>query len=58
MENNDRKPDLLKSYTLNEVKDLVIDPKGTPDRDVYEAELQLDLGKEVSKRNRKRKWTT
>jgi hypothetical protein len=58
MENKDRKPDLLKSYTLNEVKDQVIGPKGTPDRDGYEAELQLDLGKEASKRNGKRKWTT
>ncbi len=58
MENKDRRRDLLKSYTLDEIKDEVIGVKGTPDRDVYEFELQLDLLGEALKRIRKHKNLT
>ncbi len=58
MSYKDRKTDLLKSYTLDEIKDQVIGVKGTPDRDAYEATLYSELQKAALKRNRKRKWTT
>lgn len=58
MENKDGEPDLLKSYTLEEIKDQVIGKKGTPDRDAYELQLQRDVMEEARKRTSKRRWTT
>jgi hypothetical protein len=58
MKNKDGEPDLLESYTLEEVKDDVIGKKGTTDRDAYESQLQRDLMEEARKRTPKRKWTT
>ncbi len=58
MKNKDGKLDLLKSYTLEEVKDDIIGKKGTPDRDAYESQLRHDLMEEARKRTPKRKWTT
>jgi hypothetical protein len=44
-------PDVLKSYTLDEVEDKHIGEKGAPKRDAYEAELQADLDLQNVKNN-------
>lgn len=46
-------PDVLKSYSLDEIEDKYIGVKGTPERDIYEFELQLDLLGETIKKIRK-----
>ena len=51
-------PDLLKAYSLEEVKNRVIGAPGTPARDVYEFELQLDLLGETLKKVRESKNLT
>lgn len=42
-----------KYYSLEEVKDSMFGPKGTPTRDAYEAELELELAGELIKQLRK-----
>lgn len=48
----------MKFYTLEEIKDKHIGKKGTPERDKYEAELQLYLVGEAIKQARKSKNMT
>lgn len=48
----------MKTYTLEEVQDKVIGKKGTPSRDKFEYELQMDLiGKAIKESRRKRQLT-
>jgi HTH-type transcriptional regulator/antitoxin HipB len=44
---------ILQSYSLDEIEDKYIGVKGTPERDIYEFELQLDLLGETIKKIRK-----
>ena len=37
--------DEMKTYTLNEVQDKLIGKKGTPKRDHFEYELQMDFNR-------------
>ena len=40
----------MRTYTLDEVQDTLIGKKGTPERDSFEYELQMDLiGKAIRK---------
>lgn len=48
----------MKLYTHDQAKDLVIGPKGTPERDEYEFELKLDLLGEMIKSARKERDLT
>jgi hypothetical protein len=43
----------MKTYTLDEVQDKLIGEIGTPERDVFEYELQLDLIGKAIKATRK-----
>lgn len=43
----------MKTYTLSEVQDLLIGPKGSTKRDSFEYELQLDLIGHAIKQTRK-----
>jgi hypothetical protein len=43
----------MKTYTLEEVQDSLIGKKGTPERDKFEYELQMDLIGEAIKQTRK-----
>lgn len=48
----------MKSYTLNEVQDKLIGEKGTPERDKFEYELQMDLiGKAIRQTRQERHLT-
>lgn len=48
----------MKTYTLNEVQDKLIGKIGTPERDLFEYELQLNLiGKAIRQVRRERKLT-
>jgi len=48
----------MKTYTLNEVQDEFIGKKGTPNRDRFEYELQLELiGKAIRETRKERKLT-
>ena len=48
----------MKAYTLEEVQDKLIGKIGTPDRDVFEYELQMDLiGKAIKHTRQERKLT-
>jgi HTH-type transcriptional regulator / antitoxin HipB len=48
----------MKIYTLDEVQDTLIGKKGTPDRDVFEYELQMDLiGKAIRQTRQERHLT-
>ncbi len=48
----------MKSYTLDEVQDTLIGKKGTPDRDIFEYELQMDLiGKAIKQTRKERNLT-
>lgn len=48
----------MKTYTLDEVQDKVIGKKGTPGRDKFEYELQMDLiGKAIKQTRQERKLT-
>jgi len=38
----------MKTYTLNEVQDNLIGKIGTPERDLFEYELQMDLIERLS----------
>jgi DNA-binding XRE family transcriptional regulator len=48
----------MKTYTLNEVQDKIIGKKGTPDRDKFEYELQMDLIGLAIKESRKERQLT
>ena len=48
----------MKVYTLDQVQDKLIGKIGTPDRDVFEYELQMDLiGKAIKQTRQERKLT-
>ena len=48
----------MKTYTLNQVQDKIIGKKGTPNRDKFEYELQLDLiGQAIKESRQERKLT-
>ncbi len=47
-----------KIYTLNQVQDRLIGKKGTPERDRFEYELQLDLIGEAIKKTRQERQLT
>jgi HTH-type transcriptional regulator / antitoxin HipB len=48
----------MKTYTLDEVQDKLIGKKGTPERDRFEYELQVDLiGKAIKQTRQERNLT-
>lgn len=48
----------MKTYTLDEVQDEIIGKTGTPDRDFFEYELQMDLiGKAIKHTRQERNLT-
>ncbi len=48
----------MKTYTLDQVQDKLIGEKGTPERDKFEYELQMDLiGKAIKQTRRERHLT-
>jgi len=48
----------MKSYTLNEVQDKLIGKIGTPERDLFEYELQMDLiGRAIKQTRQERNLT-
>jgi len=48
----------MKSYTLDQVQDKLIGKIGTPDRDIFEYELQMDLiGKAIKQTRLERNLT-
>ena len=48
----------MKAYTLDEVQDILIGKIGTPERDVFEYELQMDLiGKAIKQTRQERNLT-
>jgi DNA-binding XRE family transcriptional regulator len=48
----------MKAYTLDEVQDKLIGKIGTPDRDIFEYELQMDLiGKAIKETRKERNLT-
>jgi HTH-type transcriptional regulator/antitoxin HipB len=48
----------MKSYTLEEVQDKLIGKRGTPERDLFEYELQMDLiGKAIRQTRQERHLT-
>ena len=48
----------MKTYTLDEVQDQLIGQKGSPARDLFEYELQLDLIGKAIKQSRKERNLT
>ena len=49
---------MMKAYTLEEVQDKLIGKIGTPDRDVFEYELQMDLIGKAIKHTRQERHLT
>lgn len=48
----------MKTYTLDKVQDELIGKKGSPERDLFEYELQLDLiGKAIKQTRKERNLT-
>lgn len=48
----------MKSYSLDQVQDKLIGKIGTPDRDIFEYELQMDLiGKAIKQTRLERQLT-
>jgi HTH-type transcriptional regulator/antitoxin HipB len=48
----------MKTHTLDQVQDKLIGKKGTPKRDLFEYELQMDLiGKAIKQTRQERKMT-
>ena len=48
----------MKTYTLDEVQDSLIGKRGTPERDLFEYELQMDLiGKAIKQTRQERNLT-
>jgi len=53
-----KKQQQMKAYTLDEVQDKLIGKIGTPDRDLFEYELQMDLiGKAIKQTRQERNLT-
>ena len=48
----------MKTYTLEQVTDELIGIKGTPERDMFEYELQMDLVGKAIKQTRKERNLT
>ena len=48
----------MKTYTLDEVQDKIIGKKGTPNRDIFEYELQMDLIGQAIKETRQERQLT
>ena len=48
----------MKTYTLDEVQDKIIGKKGTPDRDRFEYELQMNLIGQAIKETRQQRHLT
>lgn len=48
----------MKTYTLDQVQDTLIGEKGTPERDIFEYELQMDLIGKAIKLSRKERNLT
>jgi DNA-binding XRE family transcriptional regulator len=48
----------MRTYTLEEVQDKLIGKIGTPDRDIFEYELQMDLIGKAIKQTRKERHLT
>lgn len=48
----------MKTYTLDEVQDKIIGKKGTPNRDKFEYELQMDLIGQAIKETRQERQLT
>lgn len=48
----------MKTYTLDQVQDTLIGEKGTPERDIFEYELQMDLIGKAIKQSRKERNLT
>ncbi len=48
----------MKIYTLNQVQDELIGKKGTPERELFESELQIDLIGQAIKKVRKERNLT
>lgn len=48
----------MKTYTLDQVQDKLIGKIGTPDRDLFEYELQMDLIGKAIKQTRKERHLT
>jgi len=48
----------MKTYTLDQVQDKLIGERGTPERDVFEYELQLDIIGKVIKQTRQQRNLT
>lgn len=48
----------MKTYTLDEVQDKIIGKKGTPNRDRFEYELQMDLIGQAIKETRQERQLT
>jgi DNA-binding XRE family transcriptional regulator len=48
----------METYTLDEVQDRLIGKKGTPERDKFEYELQMDMIGEAIKQTRKERNLT
>lgn len=48
----------MKTYTLDEVQDKIIGKKGTPKRDIFEYELQMDLIGQAIKETRQERQLT
>ncbi len=48
----------MKAHTLDQVQDKLIGKIGTPERDIFEYELQMDLiGKAIKQTRQERHWT-
>ena len=48
----------MKTYTIDEIQDQVLGKKGTPKRDAFKLELQLDHVGEMIKKTRKKRNLT
>ena len=48
----------MKTYTIDQVQDTLIGEKGTPERDIFEYELQMDLIGKAIKQSRKERNLT
>jgi HTH-type transcriptional regulator / antitoxin HipB len=48
----------MKKYTLDEIKDQFIGHEGTPERDMYEYELQMEILGDLIKQTRKERNLT
>src|SRR5690606_32443643 len=48
----------MKTYTIDQVQDTLIGEKGTPERDIFEYELQMDLIGKAIKQSRNHEQAT